>query len=575
MQSILERDVKSMKIKIGGGQMVRLFLLLVLFLSLISCVDLGDKRSKKLPKEPAGGGNDPDTAIDEVNWFQKSPSDKARVFGASVDVAYDKLEIKKPSYDVVVAVLSDGLDLSHPNLAGKIWANTKEIAGNGIDDDANGYVDDINGWNYLGSAVNGVSVKCDSLEIARIYKRDCRDANNQDKNSVECKNLKDELASARDDAGSYYLKLKVVYEAYEKYRLMLAAVGLNDVSKVALAKIKLGDAGVTQEVIDARDSLLDLYSVNSEIDFVIIENIVAASKCASAHFYNPDSDLRKGVIGDDSKVGYGNKDLRGNEFDGYIGTHSASVVAGVRKNTGAKGIAENVKIMPLKVATFGDPRDIDIVNAINYAVNSGADIVLFGFEKEFSMESDLVDNAIKNANSGGREVLFIVPAGDRSLALTYKKVDVDGIPVAKGSDSFPRCNSDVSNCIKIGASSRTNKTSNLVYKKSNYSEELVHLFAPGEQIIGAIPEKREIYFSGTISAAAVTAGVVSLARTQNRSIDVDDLLAKLFQTVYTLGDGELVIIPGQDSTKVISMPFDNFSISGGLINAHGFVKALK
>ncbi|MCX6792789.1 MAG: S8 family serine peptidase [Candidatus Falkowbacteria bacterium] len=50
---------------------------------------------------------------------------------------------------IVVAVIDTGVWLSHPNLVGRNWVNTKEIANNGIDDDGNGYIDDYYGWNFL------------------------------------------------------------------------------------------------------------------------------------------------------------------------------------------------------------------------------------------------------------------------------------------------------------------------------------------------------------------------------------------------------------------------------------------
>lgn len=50
---------------------------------------------------------------------------------------------------VTVAVIDSGIDYNHPELQGKIWSNAREIPNNGIDDDGNGYIDDVRGWNFV------------------------------------------------------------------------------------------------------------------------------------------------------------------------------------------------------------------------------------------------------------------------------------------------------------------------------------------------------------------------------------------------------------------------------------------
>jgi subtilisin family serine protease len=59
------------------------------------------------------------------------------------------------SPDVVVGVIDEGIDISHPDLANNIWVNPGEVAGNRVDDDKNGFVDDVNGWDF---ASNNASV---------------------------------------------------------------------------------------------------------------------------------------------------------------------------------------------------------------------------------------------------------------------------------------------------------------------------------------------------------------------------------------------------------------------------------
>ena len=58
---------------------------------------------------------------------------------------YEQAPERRP---VIVAVIDTGVDISHPELADSIWVNEDEIPGDGIDNDQNGYVDDINGWNF-------------------------------------------------------------------------------------------------------------------------------------------------------------------------------------------------------------------------------------------------------------------------------------------------------------------------------------------------------------------------------------------------------------------------------------------
>ena len=81
--------------------------------------------------------------------------------GMSVDKAYQFLK-GKTGVEVIVGVVDSGTDLTHEDLKDVAWVNKNEIAGNGIDDDKNGYVDDINGWNFLGKTYK------EHLEYERI-----------------------------------------------------------------------------------------------------------------------------------------------------------------------------------------------------------------------------------------------------------------------------------------------------------------------------------------------------------------------------------------------------------------------
>ena len=79
-----------------------------------------------------------------LNWYNQEGQ------GMHTEKAYKYLK-KKKSETVIVGVIDSGVDIEHKDLAGQIWVNEDEIPGNGIDDDNNGYIDDIHGWNFLGN----------------------------------------------------------------------------------------------------------------------------------------------------------------------------------------------------------------------------------------------------------------------------------------------------------------------------------------------------------------------------------------------------------------------------------------
>src|SRR5690606_31065019 len=90
--------------------------------------------------------------------------------GMSVDKAYAEIIKKREGKQVIVAVLDSGMDLDHEDLKDVLWTNKKEIPGNNKDDDNNGYIDDIHGYNFLGESYN------DELELARILRLKLGDA---------------------------------------------------------------------------------------------------------------------------------------------------------------------------------------------------------------------------------------------------------------------------------------------------------------------------------------------------------------------------------------------------------------
>src|SRR6187402_1111086 len=90
---------------------------------------------------------------------------KDSIPGMSVDKAYAQLLNGKKGIKVIVGIVDSGVDIDHEDLKPIVWTNKKEKEGNGIDDDKNGFIDDIHGWNFLGDAVH------ETLEMTRIVKK--------------------------------------------------------------------------------------------------------------------------------------------------------------------------------------------------------------------------------------------------------------------------------------------------------------------------------------------------------------------------------------------------------------------
>ncbi|MGE0569465.1 MAG: peptidase S8, partial [Bacteroidia bacterium] len=103
------------------------------------------------------------------NWFNLD-YDNDKVNGVSTEKTYNELLKGKKSTPVIVAVLDSGVDYKHEDLKDVMWVNKKEIPGNGIDDDKNGYIDDIHGWSFLGNK-DGRNVDAENLEMTRLYRK--------------------------------------------------------------------------------------------------------------------------------------------------------------------------------------------------------------------------------------------------------------------------------------------------------------------------------------------------------------------------------------------------------------------
>ncbi len=494
------------------------------------------------------------------NWFNLDPSED-HVLGISTEKAYQTFLKGKKSKTVVVAIIDSGIDINHEDLEGKIWENTDEIEGNGIDDDKNGYVDDVHGWNFIGGK-DGENVVHDSNELTRLYA--------SLKNKYEGK---DPASLSKEEKKEYeqYLEVKEKYESkvnelQEQYtgfasfrtvfdrsnKLMEAYFGVEDVPYDSVEHLDSPDMRVMQA------GRIVLYAYENGLDKEKFEEGEEYFSNSLEYGYNPDYNPRT-IVGDNyndvtEKI-YGNNDVIG-PYSRH-GTHVAGIVAADRYNgVGMKGVAENVKIMVIRAVPDGDERDKDVANAIYYAVDNGAQIINMSFGKSYSPDKEVVDNAVKYAESKG--VLLVHAAGN------------DGENTDKAAN-FPNREytgnkKQASNWLEVGASS-WKKDSEMVAEFSNYGKKSVDVFAPGTEIYSTTPNQTYESLDGTSMAAPVVTGVAALLMSYYPNLSAQQIKDVILTSSVKFNKLKVNRPGSVDTTK-----FSDLSSTGGVVNAYEAVK---
>ncbi len=470
--------------------------------------------------------------------------------GMSVDKAYKFLEGKKGE-TVIVAVIDSGIDIEHEDLKDVLWTNPKEIADNNIDDDKNGYVDDIYGWNFLGG--NGDAAP-EQLEITRIV----ADLNSR----FEGKTAADISAEEKADFDKYQEYL----EAYKKsssrhFQQMdrLEQIGTN----FSAVKIFLGKEAVSIEDLQAVKT--EDEELQAQIGDILGLMGRGLDEKAYLEYYdtqkknkNYDFDFDgRAIVGDNPEditdVKYGNPFVIGSKDDESHGTHVSGIILAKRNNgIGLNGVANNAKLMSVRAVPDGDERDKDVALAIRYAADNGAKVINMSFGKSYSPNREWVIDAIKYAES--KDVLLVHAAGNSS-----ENIDVsDNWP----NDSFDKINEVSDNVLTVGAMS-VNYNENLPATFTNYGQKNVDVFAPGVQIYSTVPKNEYAKYSGTSMASPEVAGVAALVRSYYPQLSASQVKHIIMNSGTEL-DME-VLVPGKKDEKI---KFSKLSITGKVANAY-------
>jgi subtilisin family serine protease len=499
-----------------------------------------------------------DVAAQHINW-QNQDLQKDSVFGISTEKAYSLVKGKKHK-PVVVAVIDGGTDTAHEDLRGVLWVNPKEKAGNGVDDDHDGYVDDVHGWDFIGGKDSDVHY--DNLEMTRLVREQ----------GAHFDTIKPGQVAASDTAAyaAYQRMLASFVEAAQRAQQTVEGIGrfksIMDSMWLKMGKDTptLADweaftpVGRGQERV--RAILVGQLKGGGSFSQLVAQGIDGPLK----HFqeelnyhYNLAYDPRY-IVGDDynntAQRFYGNPDVTGP--DALHGTHVAGIIGAIRGNgIGMDGVADDVRLMIIRVVPDGDERDKDVANGIRFAADHGARVINMSFGKGYAKDKPAVDSAVKYALS--KDVLLVQAAGNDGR-------DLDD----PANHNYPsRVYADSSGVagawIVVGASDRKDD-SNLVASFSNYGRTSVDVFAPGVGIYSCLPGSKYGEESGTSMASPVVTGLAALIREYYPGLKAAEVKAIILRSVVK--PGHPVWIGGGPNRRLVKM--EEISVTGGVVNAY-------
>ncbi len=484
--------------------------------------------------------------------------------GMSVQKAYSEIIKTKKGQTVIVGVIDSGVDIEHEDLKGVVWTNSKEIKGNGKDDDNNGYVDDVHGWNFLGKSEN------ENLEFVRIIKKL--------KAKYEGKTLASVSESDHDEyrqyieakaefekeyqeaAGNKMQYEQILQQAKISHKAITDALGKEDYTNQELLSVEAKTPEMQQHVAFLSQMFGFLDPGDTIPDF--IENITEGVEHFTEQLnYNLNLEFDgRTVVGDNvddiTNTTYGDNKVMGHDPKKKgikHGTHVAGIIAAERNNgKGMNGVAQNVKIMAIRAVPNGDEYDKDIALAIRYAVDNGAKVINTSFGKYYSTHPEWVREAIKYAAS--KDVLIVNAAGNEGTDIDKKSV--------YPNDQIDNTTEVANNFITIGALNYK-YGSDLVASFSNYGKSNVDAFAPGVKIWATTPNNSYEYLQGTSMASPAVAGVAALIRSYYPKLKASQVKQILMDSGLST---KATVNIGTDTPSIAA--FSELSKSGKMVNLY-------
>ncbi|WP_027387726.1 S8 family serine peptidase [Chryseobacterium gregarium] len=506
--------------------------------------------------QEAKTGVDPKEDKDLMTWYHKDFA-ATKVYGINTENAYKFLESKglKPKM-VTVGVLDSGVQVDHPGLIKNVWSNPNEVPGNGKDDDGNGYIDDIHGWNFIGG--KNADIDIDNMEVTRVVKKykPVFEGDDSAKNKANQAKMPEDFAMYMKAKELFTKKSVEARQSIQMYTMindaiptMVRLLNGKPVTPENVAAIKPAEqkeamaAQVLTQVSQSPE-----FKGKSSAEF---EKAMKAQMKEAMDYFGPqakqydlDYDPRKEIVGDNyddySEKSYGNNHYEGP--DAEHGTHVAGIIAGLPNGKEIQyGVASKVaKIMSVRTVPNGDERDKDVANAIRYAVDNGAKVLNMSFGKPVSPGKSVVWDAFKYAQDKG--VLLVKAAGNENEDVAEHLAYPTNFKNVADEKPF------VNNVLVVGAS--TNDNNALRASFSNFNKKMVNVFAPGQEIYSTVPHNEYKYLQGTSMASPVVAGAAAV----------------LLAYMPNLTPAQIIESLVKSSNASTASQFGDFSQAGGVID---------
>jgi len=473
---------------------------------------------------------------DLMTWYHKDFA-TTKVYGVNTENAYKFLESKglKPK-TVVVGVLDSGVQVDHPGLIKNMWSNPNEVPGNGKDDDGNGYIDDVHGWNFIGGKNGDIDI--DNMEVTRVVAKykPIFEGDNSTQNKANQAKMPEEFAMYMKSKELFTKKSIDARQSFQRYSMLNDAIP-------AIVKLLNGKTLTKENLANLKPT-----DQTSAMGLTVLNNLVLSPELAGKtpaeveaflqkemkealdHFgpmakqYDLNYDPRAEIVGDNyddySEKNYGNNHYEGP--DATHGTHVAGIIAGSPQGKEIQyGVASKVaKIMTVRTVPNGDERDKDVANAIRYAVDNGARVLNMSFGKPVSPGKNVVWDAFKYAEDKG--VLLVKAAGNENEDVAEHLAYPTNFKNITDPAPF------VDNVMVVGAS--TNKNDALRADFSNYNKKMVNVFAPGEEIYSTVTKSGYEYLQGTSMASPVAAGAAAVLLAYMPNLKPAQIIESLVKT---------------------------------------------